>query len=444
MLVKSRLIDFDLLPHSGAGWQNRDTKSSLCLPTEDIDFMRNIASAGYKFTFNRVKVNDIESLKKIIIANNSMKNTPFYVDYIMNLGFRTHPEFDCGNNLLKLVEQLKDTPGFENLKWKFTNGFDLYGHREQERSRQFLEQIKHIPQQNIIMDLTNFDIVDFYKDLLPDADINYYTSFDIRWLSDNIHKELYVNNKENKTKHFLCLNRLWKPARTNIWHYITEHALMEKFHYSYIKAGVYLEEEKEQITAEIDENDYNSVLTIQDAPPHNIFNDCYAFLCTETFFYKYEVDSPAIWWTGDDINIVAPPDGWLSDTMFEYSYITEKSMKSAYCELPMLLVGLPNSLKTWRRLGFESFPEFFDESYDVEYDDVKRMEMLQHEIEKFCNKDIKEIHALYNSDAVQQKLKRNKQNFYKLIRENRSWEWAKFKYQSGLNPAVDEVFNSEF
>ena len=118
-------------------------------------------------------------------------------------------------------------------------------------------------------------------------------------------------------------------------------------------------------------------------------------------------------------------------------------MKSAYCELPMLIAGLPNSLKTWRRLGFESFPEFFDESYDSETDDHKRMQMILAEVDKFCNRDIAEIHALYYSDTVQQKLKRNKQNLYKMIRENRHWAWTNFKYQQGLNPLLDDVFGSE-
>ena len=447
MRIKSRLIYLDWSAHSGTQLfdQEKVENSSLCAPPEDFHLIQNIAgSVGYKLAVDRVKVNDIESLKKIIIDNNGCKNTPFYINYTMNLGFRVFPEFDLGsNNLLNLVELLKDTPGFEDLKWKFTNGWDLYGHREQARSQWFLEQIKHIPQKNIIMELTNYDVVDFYRDLLPESDIHYFTVFDIRWLSDNVYNELYVNDKEHKARHFLCLNRLWKPHRTQVWHHIMDNGLQKKFHHSYIQAGIYLEEEAEQISSEVAENDYRKALTIQDSPPHNIFKDCYAFLCTETFFYKYEVDSPALWWTGADINIVDPPDDWLSDTMFEHSYITEKCMKSAYCELPMLIAGLPNSLKTWRRLGFESFPEFFDESYDSETDDHKRMQMILAEVDKFCNRDIAEIHALYYSDTVQQKLKRNKQNLYKMIRENRHWAWTNFKYQQGLNPLLDDVFGSE-
>ena len=422
---------------------SRESNSSLLLRNDDHLYVRNIGHSGYKFSFNIISVNDIDSLKKIMINNTTVENTPFYINYIMDLGFRTFPEFDCGSDdLLNLTEQLKDTPGFERLKWRFSNSWDIYGHREKQRSQWFLKQIVHISQQNIIMDLANFDVVDFYKTLLPNSQVNFHTCFDVRWLSENLSSEPYINNNENKTKHFLCLNRLWKPHRTDIWHYINEQSLMDKFHYSYITAGIFLEEETEKLSAEIDAAGYYLPMSTQDTPPRNIINNCYAFLNTETFFYKYDIDAPK--WGEGAVAGIDPPEGWLSDTMFDHAYITEKSFKSAYCELPMLVVGLPNTLTTWKRMGFESFPEFFDESYDSENDDNKRMQMVQDEIEKFCNTDIKDIHTLYYSDAVQQKLKRNKNNLYRMIRENRSWEWAKFKYSKGVNPQVDEVFNSEF
>ena len=446
MIPKSKLIH--LPPDILHTWlMDRTHNTNLVLPTFEHDYLANIAGAGYPHTFHILKVPTLDSLKQILSANNDCKGTPFYINYILDLGLRTFPDYDVGSDdLLNLTKELKDTPGFEQLKWRFSNGWDAYGHREQQRSKWFLKQIEHIAQHNIIMDVTNFDIVDFYKTLLPNADINYYTAFDIRWLSDNLYSEPYINDNENKTKHLLCLNRLWKPHRTQIWHYIIEQDLMEKFHYSYTTAGVYLNSDEEaEISAEVNDTGYTKALTIQERVPRGIINDCYAYVCTETFFYKYEVESPNIWYDHEaPVTIIDPPDEWLMDTMFDHSYITEKSYKSAYCELPMLVAGLPNSLKTWRRLGFESFPEFFDESYDLEYDDEKRMQMVQHEIEKFCNTDINDIHNLYYSDAVQQKLKRNKQNFYKKIRESLSTNAASIKFQKGINPAVDEVFNSEF
>lgn len=426
----------DSIPHNTI--LSQDSRSTLCKINNDHFYLTNLKDVGYDIRLHQKTIYHIEWLKQLITHNKTARKTVW--NYIIDLGFRTFPEQDYNNNeLLYLTEQLINTPGFEDLKWRFSNGWDLYGHKEQARSEWFLEQIKHIDHKNIIMDLTNFDVVDYYKKLLPTANINYHSCFGPRWLNDNLHNKLYDNNNSNKTKHFLCLNRLHKPHRTQIYNYIDENNLMDKFHYSYTSENIFLTDEEKQT---ISGNGYWDPLSVQDVPPHDIVNDCYAFLNTETFFYKYEIESPTVWWKDNSGKVIDPPEDWLQDTMFEHSYITEKSFKSAYCELPMLVVGLPNSLKTWKRLGFETFPEFFDETYDTEYDDKKRMKLVHAEIEKFCNTSMTEIHNKYYSNIVQQKLKHNKKNFYRMIKTNRSWNWVDFGYCAGLNHVVDEVMNS--
>ena len=414
-------------------------KTPLCRLHDDHYHLTKLKDAGYNLRFYQKNIYNIEWLKYLMHANETSKKTIW--NYIIDLGFRTFPELDYINNdeLLKVTEELLNTQGFKNLKWRFSNGWDLYGHKEKKRSQWFIKQIKHIDPKNIIMDLTNFDVVDYYKKLLPEATINYHTCFGTRWLSENLHSDVYINNNTNKTKHFLCLNRLHKPHRTQVHNYIIENKLMDKFHFSYTSENVFLTELEEK---KISQHGYWTPLPVQDTPPHDIVNDCYAYLNTETFFYKYEIESPEIWWGDNGGKVVEPSDDWLSDTMFDHSFITEKTFKSAYCELPMLVVGLPNILQTWKRLGFESFPEFFDESYDREYDCNKRMQLVQYEIEKFCNTDIEDIRRLYYTDAVQKKLKHNKKNFYRMIKNNQSWKWMDFDYQPGLNSVVDEVLNS--
>ena len=60
---------------------------------------------------------------------------------------------------------------------------------------------------------------------------------------------------------------------------------MEKFHYSYTTAGVYLNSDEEaEISAEVNDTGYTKALTIQERVPRGIINDCYAYVCTETFF----------------------------------------------------------------------------------------------------------------------------------------------------------------
>ena len=68
--------------------------------------------------------------------------------------------------------------------------------------------------------------------------------------------------------------------------------------------------------------------------------------------------------------------------------------------------------------GYETFPELFDESYDQVTDRAKRLSIIMNNIEKWCNKDIKELHKKYWS--VWDKLEHNRKHFF--ARKHRS-EW---------------------
>jgi hypothetical protein len=63
-------------------------------------------------------------------------------------------------------------------------------------------------------------------------------------------------------------------------------------------------------------------------------------------------------------------------------HITEKTFKAIALEMPFVLVAPAGSLEYLREYGFQTFDSIFDESYDTETDDVKRIEkvtdLLQH------------------------------------------------------------------
>jgi hypothetical protein len=57
-------------------------------------------------------------------------------------------------------------------------------------------------------------------------------------------------------------------------------------------------------------------------------------------------------------------------------HITEKTFKAIALEMPFVLVAPAHSLEYMRRYGFKTFSSVFDESYDQETDDVKRIERV--------------------------------------------------------------------
>jgi hypothetical protein len=69
------------------------------------------------------------------------------------------------------------------------------------------------------------------------------------------------------------------------------------------------------------------------------------------------------------------------------SRITEKPLKALFNFHPLIVLGNPGSLKLIRDLGFQTFPELFDESYDEEPDPRRRFDMVYAEVERFCRMD---------------------------------------------------------
>jgi len=57
-------------------------------------------------------------------------------------------------------------------------------------------------------------------------------------------------------------------------------------------------------------------------------------------------------------------------------HITEKTFKAIALEMPFVLVAPAGSLEYMRSYGFKTFDGIFDESYDLETDDIKRIEKV--------------------------------------------------------------------
>jgi glycyl-tRNA synthetase alpha subunit len=52
---------------------------------------------------------------------------------------------------------------------------------------------------------------------------------------------------------------------------------------------------------------------------------------------------------------------------------------------PFLIAAPPLYLKSLRDMGFKTFNGFIDESYDLEFDDSKRLSMINQEIQRICS-----------------------------------------------------------
>jgi hypothetical protein len=63
-------------------------------------------------------------------------------------------------------------------------------------------------------------------------------------------------------------------------------------------------------------------------------------------------------------------------------HITEKTFKAIAMEMPFMLLATAGSLEYLREYGFQTFASVFDESYDHETDDIRRMEMVVQQLQE--------------------------------------------------------------
>ena len=355
-------------------------------------------------TQNLVLMKSIEQLEQLIESGENNLTIQF------GLHMRPQLDYETGNKLFDIVERLSKCKNFHNLKWRFANGWDIYNLDEEARRNWLIDQTKLIKQENISIHINNFFTVKDYKKVLPNADIQFHNVYYNRVYSNN-EKLNFQPSKNKRQKHCVSFNGRICWHRDQIVNHI-ESNYRDKCHYSYIEKSISLGTQISENTdtgTKLHREMFNR--NFEDwmmKPSYNVINDSYAQIVTETFF---EPNSIAVAFNGidpngnDDINIKAIGEA--------NGLITEKIYKTFFFEQPLLVVAFPHTLKILKEVGYKTFPEFFNEEYDAEENHHIRMQKVINSIDEFMKMDINEVHELYHSDSVQEKLKYNKKLFYK-------------------------------
>ena len=80
-----------------------------------------------------------------------------------------------------------------------------------------------------------------------------------------------------------------------------------------------------------------------------------------------------------DISIV------LETVFDDRIHLTEKTLRPIACGHPFIIANGPGTLAFLRRYGFQTFHPFINESYDVELDNAKRMDLIIAEMSRIAN-----------------------------------------------------------
>ena len=367
-----------------------------------------------------------ENLQHVVSTATLNPNTDYYIEF----GLSVNNYLDGGPNVGKLAEAIEST---QNIHLLFSHGWDLYSSRVYgwvkphttlqcvyDRIAMHKEAFKNIDNSRIHYWVGNTVEVKKLQTHFPGADVRYYSIYPMRMIAKQYESDLdfyeVPDKSKKRNKHFLCMNNYDKAHRTDTVKYIIDAELESKFNLSYLKP------DDQSLQRILDGKfEMDNIEQWQDVVSHDVINDCYLYIATETHCepiwkfgrvddqnYKHDtlifLKEDKEKWQGMEI----PIDGWIS----------EKSLKSMYYGLPIMIVGIPGQLKVLKDLGFETFPEFYDESYDSISYYGERFEIIKQNIHRLSNTPIDEIHELYYSDSVQNKLRHNKQLFMQMIRSD--------------------------
>jgi hypothetical protein len=101
-------------------------------------------------------------------------------------------------------------------------------------------------------------------------------------------------------------------------------------------------------------------------------------------------------------------------------HLTEKTFKAIALEMPFVLVAPAGSLAYLREYGFQTFDSVFDESYDLETDDVVRIEKVTELLKHLNNLSVAERQQIHQ--ACLPIVEHNYHHFYSGAFADRLWE----------------------
>ena len=73
-----------------------------------------------------------------------------------------------------------------------------------------------------------------------------------------------------------------------------------------------------------------------------------------------------------------------SNASLDSFFLTEKTLKTVCSKRPFLLMTRPHTLPILRKMGYQTFHPFIDETYDTIDDDIKRQQKIIEEVKRLC------------------------------------------------------------
>ncbi len=293
---------------------------------------------------------------------------------------------DQNNISPRVIERIKDKTGYILI----TLLFEGYLNDKFLSAMQSYFNHKQIPLTQIIY-VTNCgngkEVYENYcqrHNIIPEMQIEYLPVFriDKTDINNAVNKYLvegYTPGPKEKT--FLCFNRRYSDHRVLFFMMMVKKKLIDKFYIS--MAGSQPEANRTfRTNAEYLIYRHNTYGLTKDD-----ISDCESLLplvLDNANFNNYPMETTLNpvekFYKNSLINIV-------NETYFfnNIIHITEKTYKPMAFLQPFILLGAPGSLQHIRNMGFKTFSNFWDESYDTDIDDAVRLNKIINIVEQIAN-----------------------------------------------------------
>ena len=313
----------------------------------------------------------------------------FHLYHYRDLMHNFHPAdglLDQNQMHYKVLDRVKNKTAYILI----TQLFEGYMQDEFLKSMTEYFIAKHIPLSQIIY-LTNcgngkivYDDFCNRNGLPPEMKMEYIPTFrvDRANIEDAITESLVTDYIAGpRTKTFLCFNRRYNDHRLLLFLFLSKKNLVDQCYISMAKTQpeanrTFKENVKYLLTKMnpydltpddiieadnrlplvLDSEDFSKYPMEQTIDPvRDLYKNSLVNIITETYFFN---------------NII---------------HITEKTYKPIAFMQPFVMLGSYGSLKHIKDMGFKTFGEFWDESYDLEKDDIKRFTMVTAVIESIAS-----------------------------------------------------------
>lgn len=192
----------------------------------------------------------------------------------------------------------------------------------------------------------------------------------------------YADN--SKLKKFLCLNRIPREPRYFFMYEMYKRNLLDNFNASLDKVS-----SLDEIVS------YNDNVFMDSITDKSEFNKMLSTLPWTVDTKEFKVNH---WDTNNTTfahnNLIFIVTETLVKGDMHNLFLTEKTFKPISLQMPFIIIGQPGTLARLKELGYKTFSDFWDESYDQELDPLTRMNKISNLVEqlsKFTTEDLKSL-----------------------------------------------------